>query len=358
MKKIALGGMVLSLIFAVSGCVIGSGHSKAPVAAGTRTLRVLTHDSFDVDKALVAEFEQANNAKVEFNKLADAGVVVNTAILDKSNPIADVLYGVDNTYLTRATQAGIFSTYISTNAGAIKSELMPAAASRGLVTPVDYGNVCLVYDKTWFEQHKVALPATISDLTQPAYKNLLVVENPSTSSPGMAFFAATIGYLGENNDAEYWHKLLVNGTKVVDGWSTAYNTEFTAGGGSGSRPLVVSYNSDPASDVYFSEGKTSPGVAVLDIPGSCFRQVEYVGILKGSKVPDLAQKWVDFMTSVKYQEDIPLKMWVYPANNEAKLPDVLTKFATEVRNVQSLDEDTIGQKRQGWLDEWQKISGE
>ncbi len=111
---------------------------------------------------------------------------------------------------------------------------------------------------------------------------------------------------------------------MVDGWETAYYTNFSGSSGHGAQPMVVSYASSPAAEVVFATTPLtdSPIGSILG-PGTCFRQIEFVGILKGTRHLALAEKFVDFMLGQQFQEDMPLQMYVYPVNPAAKLPEFL-----------------------------------
>jgi thiamine transport system substrate-binding protein len=326
-----------------------------PSPAEVRTVRLMTHDSFDISEDVLNAFESQHSARVEILKAGDAGVVLNQAILSKDNPLADVLYGVDNTLLSRALEADILVAYESPALEEIPDHLELDDQHRAL--PVDYGDVCLNYDKAWFESAGVEPPTELEDLTEADYEGLTVVQNPATSSPGLAFMLATIGHFGETGAAtwlDYWADLRDNDVLVTDGWSVAYYEQFTYGsGGSGDRPIVVSYASSPPVEVHFSDEpfeEAPTGVVVGD--GSCFRQVEFVGILRGAQNPDMAREWIDFMLSETFQEDIPLHMFVFPANESAELPEVFTKFAIIPDNPVSVEYTTIETNRESWIDAW------
>jgi thiamine transport system substrate-binding protein len=319
---------------------------KSPV-----TLTVMTHDSFAVSADVVASFEQTNNVRVVFLKSGDAGAALNKAILTKDAPIADVFYGVDNTFLSRALDAGIFEPYDSTLLANVPAQFQLDLQRRAL--PVDYGDVCLNYDKAWFAAHVLPVPATLEDLRKPEYKDLLVVENPATSSPGLAFLLATIAKYGDPGYLDYWKFLRDNGLIVVDDWNTAYYTNFTGSSGHGLQPLVLSYDSSPAAEVFYADPPvdTAPTAAILG-SGTCFRQIEFVGILKGTPNRALAEKFVDFMLSVPFQQDIPLQMFMYPVNLEAQLPPVFTQWAQVADRPATIDPATISANRDRWIADW------
>jgi thiamine transport system substrate-binding protein len=318
---------------------------------GPLTLTVMTHDSFSASEPVITAFETANNVKVTFLKSGDAGAALNKAILAKSAPLADVFYGVDNTFLSRALAAGIYAPYDSPLLQSIPTEFKLDPSNQAL--PVDYGDVCINYDKLWFKDHNLPVPNSLEDLLKPEYKDTLVVENPATSSPGLAFLLATIQHYGTKGYISYWQSLRQNGLVVVDGWETAYYTNFSGSSGHGSQPLVVSYASSPAAEVVFASSPLSDSpVGTILGPDTCFRQVEFVGILKGTKHMALARKFVDFMLGTAFQEDMPLQMYVYPVNPSAKLPDVFVKYAQVPQQPARMDAAEIASNRDQWIADW------
>jgi thiamine transport system substrate-binding protein len=324
--------------------------ASTPTPTGSQAITVMTHDSFAIGKDVIAAFETANNAKVAFIQSGDAGAMLNQAILTKDAPLADVLFGVDNTFLTRALDAGIYEVYQSQVLKDIPDEFKLDPSSRAL--PVDYGDVCINYDKSYFSKNNLPVPQTFEDLTKPEYKNLLVMENPATSSPGLAFLLATHAHFGDGY-LDYWKSLKANGMVVVDGWETAYYTNFSASSGKGPQPMVVSYASSPAAEVFFASPAPSESpTASIVAADMCFRQIEFVGILKNGKNRDLAQKFVDFMLSQKFQEDMPLNMFVYPVNKNAKLPDVFVKYAQVAENPAVVSYAEIAKNRDAWIEAW------
>jgi len=320
------------------------------VALAEESITVMTHDSFDVSKEVIATFEKDNKVKIRFLKSGDAGAALIQAILSKNNPLADVFFGVDNSFLSRALSADIFRSYNSPLLSVIPDHLKLDDQNRLL--PVDYGDVCLNYDKAWFTEKNITPPKSLSDLTKPEYKGLTVVENPATSSPGMAFLLATVGHFGEDNYLKFWKGMRANDVLVAGGWEDAYFGHFTAAS-KGNRPIVVSYASSIPAAVYYSEKplEDAPTAAVVS-DGSAFRQIEFVGILKGSKKVALAEKFVDFMLSKPLQEDIPLKMFVFPSNAEAQLPEVFIKHAVVAKKPATVAPERIESMRDNWIDAW------
>ena len=327
MKRITFYLLLFTLLLA--SCAPTS-NAMSATPAGPQTITILTHDSFAIGEDVIKAFEADNNAKVVFLQSGDAGSVLNQAVLTKDAPLADVLFGVDNTFLSRALDADIFEAYQSPVLSDIADEFKLDPSNRAL--PVDYGDVCINYDKNYFAENNLAVPQSFEDLAKPEYKDLLVVENPATSSPGLAFLLATRAHFGDGY-LDYWKSLKANGAVVVDGWETAYYTNFSASSGKGPQPMVVSYASSPAAEVVFaSEPLTESPTASIVASDMCFRQIEFVGILKNGQNKPLAQKFVDFMLSQKFQEDMPLNMFVYPVNKNAQLPEVFVKYAQVAEN--------------------------
>jgi thiamine transport system substrate-binding protein len=309
----------------------------------------MTHDSFEVSEEVVAAFESLHNVKVRFLKAGDTGTAVNKAILSKDNPLADVFYGLDNTFMSRALEEDIFVAYDAPILETIPDNFQLDDENR--VLPVDYGDVCLNYDKNYFEEHDLQPPANLDELLDPAYKGLLVVQNPATSSPGLAFLMATIGHFGEEGYLDFWQGLVENDLLVVNDWETAYYSEFSRWGGT--KPIVVSYGSSPPFEVLFAEEPVDePPTGVVIGEGSCFRQIEFVGILKGTPHPDLARAWVDFMLSPKFQADLPMNMYVFPVNPEVTLNETFVKYLAIPERPAMVDPQDIAEKREDWIKAW------
>ena len=337
---------ILPFVFLFTAALFSACAPVSPV-----TLTVMTHDSFAASQSVITAFEQANNVKLVFLKSGDAGVALNKAILSKDAPLADAFYGVDNTFLSRALAAGIYEPYASALLAKIPVEFQLDPSDQAL--PVDYGDICINYDKAYFSTNNLPVPVTLEDLLKPEYKNLLVVENPATSSPGLGFLLATIKHFGPDGYLNYWTSLRANGVVVVDGWETAYYTNFSDSSGHGPQPLVVSYSSSPAAEViYASSPLTSAPTASILGPDTCFRQVEFVGILKGTKHLALAQKFVDFMLDKQFQEDMPLQMFVYPVNPDASLPSEFIQYAQTAPQPVTLDPSVIAANRDQWIANW------
>jgi thiamine transport system substrate-binding protein len=326
--------------------------SEEAIIEEKQRLTVMTHDSFDISDEVLASFEKQENIEIQFLKAGDTGTAVNKAVLSRDEPLADVFYGVDNTFLSRALSEDIFEAYESPVLTEIPDVFKIDPLHRAL--PVDFGDVCLNYDIAYFEENNIDPPQGLQDLLKEEYKDLLVVQNPATSSPGLAFLFATIGHFSEEGYLEFWQGLLDNNVRVVDDWETAYYSEFSRWGGV--YPIVVSYGSSPPFEMIFAEEPMEePPTGAIVSDGSCFRQIEFVGILKGSKNRDLAEKWVDFMLSKEFQEDIPLKMYVFPVNENAELDETFLKYLAVPEQPVYLDPEIIALNRENWIQAWTEI---
>ncbi|MGW1792542.1 thiamine ABC transporter substrate-binding protein [Streptomyces tubercidicus] len=337
-------------ISALAACGTPGGGSDA------KTVTLVSHDSFQVSKSVLAAFEKESGYKVKMLKGGDAGKAVNQAVLTKGNPQGDVFFGIDNTLLSRGLDEGLFTPYRAKGL-----EKVPAALQldkgEHRVTPLDYGDICVNYDRGYFDRHKIAPPKTFDDLIKPRYKGLLVTENSATSSPGLAFQLGTLAKYGEKGWQDYWKKLKANGVEVVDGWDQAYNDRFSgsaAGKAKGDKPLVVSYASSPPAEVLGK--KPAPKEAPTGVAaGTCFRQIEFGGLLKGAKNEKGGKALLDFLLSKEFQEDVPLKMFVNPAREDAKVPELFTKYGTTIDQPATLAPGTITKNREQWIKQWSSL---
>jgi thiamine transport system substrate-binding protein len=341
-RIIRLTAAVAATIAIITGC---SSESKPD------EIVLLTHESFALSEGTLEAFTEQTGVKIIVQFAGDAGTMVNQAILTKDNPIADVLYGIDNTFLSRAVDSEIFIPYTARGIETVNPLLV---MGDGVVTPIDFGDVCINYDIEALAATGTAPPENLDDLLDPAYTDMLVVEDPATSSPGLAFLIATIAAYPDGADYDwkaYWTDLFGNGVVVASDWSEAYYTRFTRSGGA--QPLVVSYASSPPVEVFFGGLSEAPTGVMTE---GCFKQIEFAGILAGTEHETTAQLLVDFLLSVAVQEDIPLNMFVYPANEEAELPQVFADYTTLPETSVVMEPGTIEQNRERWIKEWTAIA--
>ncbi|GGX88458.1 thiamine ABC transporter substrate-binding protein [Streptomyces fructofermentans] len=353
-RKFTAAAVGLGLV-TLAAC--GSSGDGDGGAAASKTVTLVGHDSFAYSKDVLKAFEKESGYKVRVLKDGDAGQAVNKAILTKDNPQGDVFFGVDNTLLSRALENGLFQPYEAEGSELILPEYR-ADQGKHRVTPIDSGDVCVNYDKAYFSDRKLDPPTSFDDLVDPAYKNLLVTENASTSSPGLGFLLGSAAKYGDDGWQDYWKKLKANGVKVVDGWEQAYNEEFSGSAGGrkagADRPLVVSYASSPPAEVIYGDPKPKAaptGVAT----GTCFRQVEYAGLLSNARNPEGGKALVDFLISERFQEDMPLNMFVYPVREGAQVPPEFAKYGPAAEDPETLDPARIADNRDAWVKAWTSL---
>ncbi len=332
---------------ALAACSVGGGSADRSGGSG-RTVVVASHDSWAMSKKVLAEFTRKTGYTVKVEPNGDAGQLTNKLVLTKGSPIADMTYGIDNTFASRAVDEGVLVDYTPKHlASSASSYALSDPTDAAQLSPVDYGDVCVNVDDVWFRKHGVTPPRTLDDLTKPQYKGLFVTPGAATSSPGLAFLLATIAKYGDGWPA-YWKRLMANDTKLTAGWSDAYEVDFTAGGGGGDRPIVLSYASSPPFTI--PKGASRPTTSsLLD---TCFRQVEYAGVLKGAKNPAGAKAFIDFMEQRSFQEALPDNMYVFPVDAGARLPATWARFAEIAPHPFTVPPAVIAKNRDAWLREW------
>ena len=322
--------LAASFVVAVTAC--SSSSSNSSIDATPNEVTLLAYDAFTPQEGIFDAFTAATGAKVKVVTGGDSGVLISKAILTAGTPEGDVLWGLDNTLLSRAQKAELLTSY----------------------EPVDTGDICVNYDKRWFASRNIAPPTSLEDLALPAYKNLLVVQDPVASSPGLGFLLGTIAHFGVDKWQNYWKSLKENGVRVSPDWTSAYTIDFSGSSGKGKYPLVISYGSSPPAEVLYAEKPIdTPPTAVIE--PTCFRQTEYVGALRGTRNPNLAAQLISYLLDVPFQESMPLSLFVFPVNKKATLPDLFTKFAVAPKNPLTLDPTDIEKNRDAWLNSWREI---
>ena len=309
------------------------------------TVVLATHESFALPKKLIRQFEDESGYTLEVRAAGDAGTLATKLSLTADNPIADAAYGIDNTFASRPLGEGVFAEFAPTTTPPATYAL---ADGGDRLVPIDSASVCVNVDSAWFEAEQLDPPETLADLADPAYRDLLVTPGASTSSVGMAFFLATVAEYGDDWP-DYWTDLLANGAKVVDGWEDAYYGDFTSTAKAGTRPIVVSYDSSPAFTVSGGESTTA---ALLD---TCFRQVEYAGVLEGADNPAGAEALINWMLSDAVQSALPESMYVFPVVESATVPKDWARFAIRPETPYEVAPDEIAANREQWLTVWTDV---
>jgi thiamine transport system substrate-binding protein len=323
--------------------------SVAQAGTDTNTVRLLAYDSFTPPKDVFDDFTKETGVKVEVLLKGDTGTMLNTAILSKDTPIADVIWGVDSTFLSRAVDSNLLRPHGLKDLP-LDPSLVPSKGA-DVVIPVDKSDVCINADT---RQVPNGAGLTLDDLTNADNKGRLVVENPATSGPGMAFFLATVAKFGENGWQEYWKKLAANDVKVVSGWTEAWETEFS-GAGAGKRPLVVSYSNSPAAFVLFGADPAATTTPIAIMEQSCIAVAEYAGLLANTENPNAA-KLLDFLVSERFQRELATNLFVYPSRTGVAPPEIYTRLGVKpAAKPLTIDPAQVQAMRDVWIEEWTKI---
>ncbi|MFE9403910.1 thiamine ABC transporter substrate binding subunit [Streptomyces sp. NPDC006530] len=358
-KRLAAGAIAAAIgVTSLAACGGSDGKKSGSGEASTsKTVTLVSHDSFAASDPVLKAFTAQTGYTVKVLKSGDAGAALNQEILTKGSPRGDVFFGVDNTLLSRALDNGIFTPYEAKGLDRVPSGVQ-LDQDKHRVTPIDTGDICVNYDKKYFADKKLSPPQSFDDLIKPEYKDLLVTENVATSSPGLGFLLGSVAQYGDGGWQDYWKKLKANGVKVVDGWEQAYNTDFSGSAGGkkakGDRPLVVSYASSPPAEVIYADPRPAQaptGVAT----GTCFRQTEFAGLLKGAKNEAGGKALLDFLISKKFQDDMPLQMFVDPVAKDAVLPPEFTTFGAKITKSATVAPDTIAKNRDQWVKTWSSL---
>lgn len=358
-RRRSTGTLALALAagLGLSACSLGSSDDSSSDSSGTADsatseVVVVSHDSFTVPEELLAQFTEETGYEATILGSGDGGEMTNQIILTKGSPLGDAVFGIDNTFASRAVDEGVLAAYASPGLPDSAADDQLSGEGADLLTPIDFGDVCVNIDDVWFEEEGIEPPSSLEDLTDPMYEGLFVTPGANTSSPGLAFMLATVGHFGEDGWLDYWNDLMANDARVTSGWSDAYSVDFTAGGGDGDRPIVVSYSSSPPFTI--PEGESEPTTsALLD---TCFRQVEYAGVLEGANNPEGAQAFIDFLLSEPMQAALPETMYVYPVDDAVELPQAWAEFADVAPEPITVDAAQIDANRETWVREWADIA--
>ena len=327
------------------------GTASSESQAENTTITLVAYESFpSADTAIndqLAAFTAETGIAVEILIAGDTGTMLSKAELTAGNPEGDVMWGIDNSFISRAIESEIFEPYTAAGLDQIPAsftELVP----NGEATPVDFGDICVNYDIAALESLGIDPPTSLADLADPTYADLLVVQDPASSSPGLGFLLGTVDEFGVDGWQQYWSDLVDNGVLVVDGWTQAYYDQFSYSGGD--RPLVVSYGSSPPVEVIFGEGIDTAPTGVVE--ATCYRQIEFAGVLAGTEHPTEAQALIDFMITTDFQTELPLTVFVFPANQNAELAQTFVDYAVIPDTSRSVDPALIDENREAWIDEW------
>lgn len=353
-RILGLGLVALAAIVIGVACGGDGDDDREAVSFAGQELTVITHDSFAISETIIEAFELEHDVTVTILRSGDAVEALNRAILTKGNPLGDMLFGVDNVNYIRALKEDIFEPYESPELDQVDKRWI--FDDSGRITPIDYGYVLFNYEKAALATAGLQPPTRLEDLTGPDWQGRIVVQDPNTSSPGQQFMLVTIAYFGEDGSytwLDFWRDLRANDVIISAGWDDAYFSRFSQYGGDAW--LVMSYATSPPAEVIFAEEPLDESpTANLIIPEASYLQIEGVGILKGAKNPALAERFIDYMLSQSFQEDIPLNMFVYPVRDGSALPEEFG-LADIPESPAEIDPDEIEKNLELWLDAWTAV---
>ncbi|MGB3686688.1 MAG: thiamine ABC transporter substrate-binding protein [Ornithinimicrobium sp.] len=326
--------------------------SGSTSAASGEEVVLITHDSFYLPPGLIEDFNAETGYTLTVLPSGDAGSMTNTLALTTNSPLGDAVFGIDNTFASRAVEEGVLAQYTPNQVpdGVSKHELTGELAS--YLTPVDFGDVCVNVDLEWFGARDIPAPETLQDLTEPQYEGLFVTPGASTSSPGLALLLATIAEFGEDGWQDYWGDLRANDVKITAGWEDAYLVDFSAGRDQGERPIVLSYASSPPFTIDEDTGESTTA-ALMD---TCYHQVEYAGVIEGAANEAGGQAVVDYLLSDEVQASLPESMFVFPVSEQVELPQDWAQWAKVADEPYELPAEKVDERRMEWVNEWADIT--
>ena len=334
------------------GLVLSACSGREPTADGdieardtetaTDALVVYTYDAFpqSLETLIDAFFEAEYGFSPTLERFQDTGDLFNQTWLERSAPQADVVIGLDNTYIGRALEDELFQPYRPVGADELLDHLILDPEYR--LTPFDWGHVVLNYDSERLSDP----PTSWEELLDPRLEESIIVMNPATSSPGRNFLLLTIAAHGEDGYLDFWERLKPNILTVTAGWTEGYGL-YTQGEAS----IVLSYESSPAYHLAYEDTERYKNL-ILDDMG--YGQVEVAGIVAGARNLENARRLLDFLVSVEFQREIPLNQFMYPARGDVTLPDPFDRIATAGETMY-VPVDQVDEHFDRWLTDWQDV---
>ena len=343
-KTLKMSLMMLAAAVLIAGCSKNDEKSTAAEPADEQTLVIYCYDSFASEwgpaNAVIPPFEEKYGIKVELKSAGDSGQVLSRAILEKDEPKADIIMGIDNNILSKALSEDVLAAYKPENIGNVPEHLIFDPEYRAI--PFDYGFFSINYDS----EKITAPPSSLEDLTAPEYKDSLILMDPRTSGPGLGFLLWTISVYGDDF-TDYWKRLAPSILTITDGWDSGYGL-YTAG----EAPMVLSYTTSPPYHVEYEE--TDRYKATIFDSGN-YMHIEAMGIVKGAPHRKAAEKFIEYMLTDEFQKALPLTNFMMPAKAGTPLPDSFSYAPVSERPL-LLDTKTIEENLATWLDAWLEVA--
>lgn len=312
----------------------------APAMAQEKpTLSVYTYSSFTgkygPGAKVKAAFEAQCDCTLTWVASDDAGSLLARLKLEGEATKADVVLGLDMNLAAEAKATGLFQPHGQDSA----TLSLPTPWSDNTLLPFDWGHLAFVYDST----RLAAPPQSLRQLVDDPKGPKLVLQDPRTSAPGLGFLLWMRAVYGDQADAA-WAKLRPRIVTFTKGWSEAYGLFLK-----GEADMVLSYATSPA--YHLGAEKKTQYKAALFSEGH-YLHVELAGLVRATKQPELAKRFLAFMLSETFQSLIPEGNWMMPA----KLPSsgLPASFIEVIRPAQTLliAPDTVRSQRRGFIDAW------
>ena len=313
--------------------------SLSAVAEAKDALTIYTYDSFTSEwgpgAKVKAAFEKDCGCTVEWVAVADGVAMLNRLKLEGASTKADVVLGLDTNLTAEAKATGLFGPH-GADVGKVK---VPGGWSDDTFLPYDYGHFAVVYDT---EKMKVP-PKSLDELVNGDPAQKIVLQDPRSSTPGLGFLLWMKSVYGEKA-GEAWAKLKPRILTTTPGWSEAYGL-FTKG----EAPMVFSYVTSPA---YHMTAENTERYQAAAFSEGHYLQIEVAGVVESSPEKALAQKFMAFMLSPGFQNEIPTTNWMLPAGETSvALPESFGKIVKPEKTLLFTPEE-VNTNRKAWIDEW------
>jgi thiamine transport system substrate-binding protein len=298
---------------------------KAPQApSGVYDVSILTYDSFVAKGGLGPEiiplFEKSSGCKARATGAGDGGQLLNRLELDAKRgavPEAQVVVGIDQQLWEDARAfAEPWGEWTPRGYGKL---LKDTRVEKGFL-PFDYGTLAFMADTEALRKAKLQPPASLEDLLKPEWKRNLVLQDPRTSTPGLALVRYTVAVYGEAGWQGYWKKLRPQWLTLAQGWDAAYGIFLK-----GEAPLVWSYTTSQAyhaehgdqagryKAIHFKEGQP------VQIEGAILVKGAFQGE-RAARKRECARKFLEFLISPETQKRVPKTNWMLPVLSGVELP--------------------------------------
>ncbi len=313
----------------------------AGTASAKDALSVYTYDSFAGDygpgKAVKAAFEKTCDCELNFVALGDGVAVLNRLKLEGKDTKADVVLGLDTNLTAEAKATGLFSKHGID----VKQALVPGGWSDDTFLPFDYGYFAVVYNTETMKNP----PKSLDELVNGDVAQKIILEDPRASTPGLGFMLWMKQVYGDKA-ADAWKKLKPRILTTAASWDDAYAL-FTKG----EAPMVFSYVTSPA---YHMEVEKTDKYQAANFAEGHYLQIEVAGVIEASPHKALAQKFMAFMLTPDFQNEIPMTNWMMPAaKTSTALPASFDKLVKPAKTLLYSPEE-VASHRRDWIDEWQK----